>query len=326
MRESVKKSFTLRGSTSEHASGIRGIVGAYALINPAMVLELQSMARGELLRHVQADFPTWSFRTPVRKYWNCLVKHFPAFAECLRVNFSYILVASTVVEQQFSCMNSQVHTNDANETIQRNANYTVNVKQSTTTEMRYLPSETADGEEAAHGQPKYRRPLRNKPDRLLFLRILQKHVKRIELEHRDDVASVRQFRGKRKREIEQQGPRVHAEMEMNAVHENRRLGAEEIEKTMQEFTHCAIHKKPKLASSEKTAYEKECSNKYWKVDTIRAYLKAADPGKFNDLSKVKKHTGKKDCKNYENLQVLLVQYWEENNVSIETIHALYTVQ
>ncbi len=53
------------------------------------------------------------------------------------MNFSYTLIASTVVEQSFSVSKQQIHANDSDHTVKDIAQYTMSFKQEITREMQH---------------------------------------------------------------------------------------------------------------------------------------------------------------------------------------------
>jgi len=64
----------------------------------------------------------------VETYWPRLQELLPALADSLVVNFGYVPVASTIVEQTFTIANNQVHPNAAISTMQSNISLAVNVR------------------------------------------------------------------------------------------------------------------------------------------------------------------------------------------------------
>jgi hypothetical protein len=153
-RAAIKASFSLDHGTpqarAERRKAVDGLLGGYALRNPLILEDVYKISTGRLLQVLQAT-PGWMLHSPVSDYWPVFEANFPYLADCLTENFSYLLVASTVGEVDFTNATRLAHPNAASSTVNRNMGYHGNafgpIKRDLVGEIRIkLRNVTANGE------------------------------------------------------------------------------------------------------------------------------------------------------------------------------------
>lgn len=324
LKTHIQDIFTLRGKNEATQREIKGIVAAYGLHCDPAVAELNRAAESGLAARL-SEHPEWAPDTPVAAYWPTYQFLFPAITAILNRYFSHPLVATTVVEQFFSVSRTVVHSNSSNSTVQRDLNFAMNAKQAIISDMRYTDGDEDDNtQEEQTVQPA--KQLRNKLSTVQYLQFLFCWGKHLQEESSgDSVPSCRQIDGigKRKADLLSTMPYVEQEFALNELAPHKAFDCVDLQQKTQEFTDTYLAGKTAFSKPVLSSLEAASKASYWTAAKVREYLKTADPVQYSEVDTVKVRPGKNDDKHtYVTLSMLLTEYWEQNNITVEDINAI----
>jgi hypothetical protein len=317
-RSQIQHSFTKTPGPSAKNLAISGISGAYAIPEPVMVAEMKMLAKGKLLTTLLAT-PSWNENCAVADFWDTFQQCFPLMAESLTVNFSYMLVASTPAEQEFTVSTAQVTQNSSIATVQKNMLYHRNVKvelgrQRIASRPVPVPSAVVEQElEDEHKRPRVRYN-RNKNEQAAYHEDLYTTGQAFEERFAGAIKSKQQLLGdgKRKADMRIAVPRARTEMAANATALGKRVGSKAVLKSAKAHNAARSAGSTVLPTDLIDEMMKIISTRYWTKARVQAYLNlhCQQDGHDNNLRTAKAPATR-------SLQELLCDYWLELGLTLD---------
>ena len=298
---------------------VQGIVDAYDLKNKNVIRDLVKLSKGDLLNHLNADYPNWREHGHIdNTYWDVFREHFPAVADTLTVHFQARCITGTTVEQTFSLAATQIKENQTAGTNSKNMNHASSVKGSIVREMRDFKEV-----QSVINKRKRKHMFRSCKNQSYYIRSLCNYgvmlSDSVRVNGKINLPTVIEMRSKGKKidELKHSLPHTVLEMRANAPKKLVKIDGRALLQSIKESTTAKVNKWDNLPAPETDKYEEGATR--MNTDALRKLLKtfyASDKEKCREISTIIKGENS-DLSN--TLINLLVTYWKENGLEPPTV-------
>ena len=293
---------------------VEGIVDAYGLKNKSVIRDLVKLSKGDLLNHLNADYPNWREHGHIdNTYWDVFREHFPAVADTLTVHFQARCITGTTVEQTFSLAATQIKENQTAGTNSKNMNHASSVKGSIVREMRDFKEV-----QSVINKRKRKHMFRSCKNQSYYIRSLCNYgvmlSDSVRVNGKINLPTVIEMRSKGKKinELKHSLPHTVLEMKANAPKGLVKIDGRALLQSIKESTTAKINNWDNLPAPEMDKYEEGA--KRMKTDALRKLLKtfyASDKEKCKEISTMIKG---ENSVSSNTLMNLLVNYWKEHGL------------
>ena len=288
--------------TCWHATEAEHVIKAYGMRHEKVKEDLVELARDGLRKIIHSN-PKWMPGVGVRYYYDDFFVLCPALADLLEFHFSYIPIATTLIEQCFSAWLPATDVNQTMDTMSDNMKFAFNVKSQhhrhnmrltannvqrtdlkdgeALVEWEELENNSGAEEEEVGKRNKRRSDLRSAPNIVSYLKTLQKLSEDVTTLHNErqrdpEAQSVTRKSlncngcGLKKKEQLRNLPALNGE---TAANKKKAVRLEKLGRMIRQYNSSVITGSSKLAALYKDPFVSAAKNsKDWKVDDKKNYL------------------------------------------------------